>query len=122
MACISNSKSASTRTSDFPDHPSGPETTDPTRIDPSRTYCDARLSHMEIRRWTDVRIGNGLAAEALSFYLETDYPIHGLFDVDLFLHDLVAGEHNFCSEALVNAVLAWSCVSRPPNIRPNSPV
>jgi hypothetical protein len=79
-----------------------------------RTYCDLRLSRIDIKRWTSVPIDDELAAGALSFYLETDHPIHGLFDADLFLHDLVSGEPSFCSPMLVNALLGWSCVSRRP--------
>ena len=83
-------------------------------MDTSQTadsYCDPRLSRVDFQRWTDVQIDDGLAAGAISYYLETDHPIHGLFDADLFLHDLVEGDHNFCSPMLVNAVLGWCCVS-----------
>lgn len=65
---------------------------------------------MDFREWTDIPIKDGLAAGAVSYYLETDHPIHGLFDADLFMRDLACGQKNFCSPMLVNAVLGWSCV------------
>ncbi|KAG6016425.1 hypothetical protein E4U43_003667 [Claviceps pusilla] len=57
----------------------------------SETYqlCDPRLGSLEIKFWTSVPIPNTLAASAISFYLESDHPIFGIFDADLFLTDLV---------------------------------
>lgn len=107
VQCAPDIQYLSLSTSESSPNPSeGPRTAGPTR-----TFCDLRLSQFDIEKWTDVRIDTELAAGALSFYLETDHPILGLFDADLFLHDLVSGEHNFCSPMLVNSVLAWSCVS-----------
>lgn len=91
----------------------GPSVTDASHDGTSPAYCDVRLSQVDFRIWTDVHIDDGLAAGALSYYLETDHPIHGLFDADLFLGDLSSGELNFCSPMLVNAILAWCCVSPP---------
>jgi len=95
--------------------PSLREETESTRHVPETpffTYCDARLSLVDFQAWTDIPIQNSMAAGAVSRYLETDHPVHGLFDADLFLHDLSKGQHNFCSPTLVNAVLGWACVSR----------
>ncbi|KAB5531442.1 hypothetical protein GE09DRAFT_1252159 [Coniochaeta sp. 2T2.1] len=78
---------------------------------PPQTYCDARLSQVDFRKWMSVSIDNDLAAGAVSHYLEIDHAIHGLFDADLFLHDLCNGDNNFCSPTLVNAVLGWACQS-----------
>jgi hypothetical protein len=86
--------------------------TDPDHGNPSRAYCDPRLYQVHFRDWTGVHIKDSLAAGAVSYYLETDYPIHGLFDADLFLHDFASGEKHFCSAMLVNAILGWSCVCR----------
>ncbi|KAB5581235.1 hypothetical protein GE09DRAFT_949153 [Coniochaeta sp. 2T2.1] len=77
----------------------------------SQRYCDARLSRTDFRKWTSVQVENRLAAGAVSYYLETDHPIHGLFDEDLFLTDLNSGQQSFCSAVLVNAVLGWACQS-----------
>lgn len=73
-------------------------------------YCDGRLSHLDISKWTNIQLGSKLAARLISNYLRMDHPLLGLFDADLFLRDLVSVQHNFCSSMLVNAVLAWSCV------------
>ena len=89
----------------------GPEMADSGGNHSFRTYCDPRLSEVDFDRWTSVSIDNSLAAGAISHYLGFDYAIHGLFDEDLFLEDLCKGDQNFCSQTLVNAVLAWSCVS-----------
>jgi hypothetical protein len=74
-------------------------------------YCDDRLRQIDIEKWTDVPIGSQMAGKIISFYLTIDHPMLGLFDADLFLRDLVSGDHNFCSPMLVNAVLAWASVS-----------
>jgi hypothetical protein len=78
---------------------------------PARGYCDARLYQVDFRDWTAVPLNDSMAAGAISFYLETEHTTHGLFDADLFIHDLASGERSFCSPLLVNAVLAWSCQS-----------
>lgn len=76
----------------------------------SRPLCDPRLADLEILRWTDVEIENDLAARCISLYLETDHPLLGPFDPDLFVEQLVSGENQFCSPLLVNALLYWACV------------
>ena len=75
------------------------------------SLCDERLGHIVISTWTKVPVTNEFAARAISLYLETDHPLLGLFDADLFLDDLVSGQINFCSPLLVNALLCWACVS-----------
>lgn len=76
----------------------------------SRRLCDTRLSNLEIMHWTDVDIGSDLAARCISLYLETDHPLLGLFDPDLFVEQLISGQEQFCSPLLVNALLYWACV------------
>lgn len=56
-------------------------------------------------------IENGLFARIISTYLTWDHPPWRLFDEDLFVDDLVAGRANHCSTLLVNAILAYGCVS-----------
>ena len=73
-------------------------------------YIDSRLARVEIRRWTNVAITNHLAADAISLYLKIHQPWWGLLDVDLFVDDLLSGRTKFCSQLLVNALLAWACV------------
>ena len=74
-------------------------------------YIDKRLGRLAIASWTPVQITNEYAASALSLYLETDHPILGLFDADAFIGDLVDHKLDFCSEFLVNSVLAFASVS-----------
>ncbi|TQN71231.1 Nitrogen assimilation transcription factor nit-4, partial [Colletotrichum shisoi] len=70
---------------------------------------DPRLRKLNIGFWTVVPITNQDAADAISIYLETDHPVLGLFDADLFLDGLVRGEVRYCSSLLVNALLAFAC-------------
>jgi hypothetical protein len=71
---------------------------------------DLRLRKVQFRRWTTVLIEDSDARRLMAHYLETDHPILGLFDADLFLDDLSTYSHTFCSDFLVNSVLFWSCV------------
>jgi hypothetical protein len=73
---------------------------------------DARLQSVNVRTWTRVSVSNTKFAKLLSLYLQFEYPIFPFFQKDIFLDDLVAGEQNFCSSLLVNAILATACVSR----------
>lgn len=73
---------------------------------PSCNSCiDQRLSGLEIEHWTNVRISNEFAAKVISLYLKTEHPTLGLFDSDLFVRDLTAYQHNYCSPLLVNIIL-----------------
>lgn len=75
------------------------------------SYCDARLVQLDLSQWSGVTMDDALAARIVSFYLQTDHPLLGLFDSDLFLHDLLSLEQSFCSPMLLNAVMAWASVS-----------
>ena len=75
------------------------------------SLCDERLKNLNIEFWTSVPIPSDLAAKIISLYLETDHPLLGSFDPDLFLADLVDCRNNYCSEILVSAVMYWGCVS-----------
>jgi hypothetical protein len=74
------------------------------------TYCDARLEHLTVKYWTRIPIDDQLAARAISHFLETDHPVLGYFDADLFLHDLVNQCLRFCSSFLFSSVMALACV------------
>jgi hypothetical protein len=78
---------------------------------PDLTLCDERLKTLDIGFWTSVPIPSDLAAKVISLYLETDHPLLGPFDPDLFLADLVDCRTNHCSEILVSAIMYWGCVS-----------
>ena len=75
-------------------------------------YCDPRLALLKIKFWSTVPVSDEYAASVISFYLETDHAIYGLFDADLFVGDLVSGQLRYCSAFLVNCLLAFALVSR----------
>lgn len=75
------------------------------------------LSHLQgvqlaDNRWTTVTDDSELIAHLLSLYFVWEHPIFTLIDRDLFLEDLVAERRRstFCSDLLVNAILALACV------------
>ncbi|WQF90565.1 Putative zn(2)Cys(6) fungal-type DNA-binding domain-containing protein [Colletotrichum destructivum] len=72
--------------------------------------CDERLLNADILAWTGVKIPSLAARRIVSLYLETDHAITALFDVDLFLNDLMSGGTRFCSRFLVSSLLSWTCV------------
>jgi hypothetical protein len=78
---------------------------------PARRLVDGRLGKLEMKNWSQVCITNERAAHIMSLYIETDYQTLPLFNLDLFLQDVVYSRHNFCSPLLVNAIFAWACVS-----------
>ncbi|KAK5990592.1 Nitrogen assimilation transcription factor nit-4-like protein [Cladobotryum mycophilum] len=71
--------------------------------------CDSRLHDLDIQCWTNVPIDNGLASSIISLYLQTDHPLLGHFDPDLFVSDLVNRRDDYCSSLLVNSLLYWAC-------------
>ncbi|OHW96157.1 C6 transcription factor [Colletotrichum incanum] len=71
--------------------------------------CDERLLNADILAWTGIKIPVLAARRTISLYLETDHAITALFDVDLFLNDLVSGGTRFCSRLLVSSLLSWAC-------------
>ena len=77
------------------------------------TYCDERLKFLRFNAWSKVPVTDSFAASAISLHLETDHATLGLFDVDLFLDDMVSVSYNFCSELLVNALCFVAFVSWP---------
>ncbi|KAM7187410.1 hypothetical protein V8F20_010995 [Naviculisporaceae sp. PSN 640] len=72
---------------------------------------DSRLRYLNIAHWTNIKISNRFAAEAITIYLRMNQTLWAFFHTDLFLDDLVSGETRFCSQMLVNAVLAWASQS-----------
>ena len=80
---------------------------------PSQAYCDERLRDLDISFWTQVPITSECAARVISLYLETDHPLLGAFDPDMFVEDLTQHRHRLCSPFLVNALLFLACVSHP---------
>ncbi|KAF9872647.1 hypothetical protein CkaCkLH20_09826 [Colletotrichum karsti] len=75
----------------------------------SPIQTDPRLLNLDIEYWTVVSIPSDHAAKAITLYLETDHAMLGLFDTELFIHDLTHYQHRFCSPLLVCALLAFAC-------------
>ncbi|GKT88647.1 C6 transcription factor [Colletotrichum tofieldiae] len=65
---------------------------------PPPIHRDPRLKNLNIGFWTVVSITNHDAADIISLYLETDHPILGLFDLDLFLDDLISGQQAYAAK------------------------
>jgi hypothetical protein len=78
---------------------------------PEYHYVDFRLTCLRVGYWTQIPIGDDLAARVLSHYLETDHPLWGCFDADLFLSDLVDHKLGACSPFFFHALMAHACVS-----------
>ncbi|QYS99728.1 Zn(2)-C6 fungal-type domain-containing protein [Trichoderma simmonsii] len=76
---------------------------------PELSLCDSRLAQLDIGNWTNVIISNEYAARTISLYLETDHPLLGFFEPNLFVASLTAGKTDYCSPMLVNALLYWAC-------------
>jgi hypothetical protein len=60
--------------------------------------------------WSSVPISDDIAAKIISLYLETDHPLLGTFDPDLFVDDLVNCRLRYCSPLLVSALMYRGCV------------
>lgn len=56
-------------------------------------------------------VSDQYAVGAISLYLETDHPVLGLFDTQLFVDSLLQCKLDHCSRFLVNALLAFASVS-----------
>ncbi|KAM4062178.1 fungal zn(2)-Cys(6) binuclear cluster domain-containing protein [Hirsutella rhossiliensis] len=107
-AAIETTDSDPARTSDDPALNPFLSSYGPDEIVLSRSsYCDERLRDLDIAFWTNVPVTNEFAARVISLYLETDHPLLGTFDPDLFIGDLVARQTRHCSRLLANATLYW---------------
>jgi hypothetical protein len=93
---------------DIPNFPTASSNSDPQQ----EFSLGPRRMGLQISLWTDVPISNKLAESAVAYYLETEHPITGFFDADLFLHDLLNCRLSFCSRLLVSSLLHFSCVCR----------
>ena len=68
------------------------------------------MQQLDISFWTEVRITNKAAIQALPLYLSSEHPIIGVFDADLFIEDLNEKRLRHCSHILVSSMLCWACV------------
>ncbi|EXA30436.1 hypothetical protein FOVG_18172 [Fusarium oxysporum f. sp. pisi HDV247] len=71
--------------------------------------CDERLEELNMSFWTSVSISDDVAAKIISLYLETDHPLLGTFEPDLFVDDLTSCRLRHCSPLLVSAIMYWGC-------------
>lgn len=69
------------------------------------------LNQVDITSWTSLPIPNQIAVQVIALYLNNDYQVIPLFNMDLFLRDLSRNQPYFCSSLLVSALLGWACVS-----------
>lgn len=82
----------------------------------SVTLVDPRLDSADVAQWTRVSSDNMMLRRLLKIYFIYEYPFHPFFHKDLFLDALSAGNQRpqrsqrFCSNLLVNAVLAAAWV------------
>jgi hypothetical protein len=66
------------------------------------------------RRWTNVTSDPQILASILSAWTTREYYYYHYLDREAFLDDMAAGRLEFCSELLVNALLASACVGPSP--------
>lgn len=71
---------------------------------------DTVLPDVDTSRWTRVISDNRLLRRLLHDYMLYQHPWTAFFNHDLFLEDATTGRTRFCSQLLVNAILAVSCV------------
>lgn len=71
--------------------------------------ADPRLGY--VGNWTRVTDDAGFLAHLFTIWTEREYVYYHFLDREAFLADLSCGRGDFCSELLVNAVLASACVS-----------
>ncbi|KAJ4269676.1 hypothetical protein NW762_001344 [Fusarium torreyae] len=92
------------------DSPEPCPTTGPTQ---ARPLIYESLGQLEISYWTDVPISNDVAAQAISLYMEIDYPVLPLFHADLFIQDLIQQRNiaSLTADLFVEAEKAFSEIS-----------
>lgn len=71
---------------------------------------DPRLLVCRPSKWTSVCKDDALMRELLATFLCCEYQYTAAFQKDLFLADMIAGNHDFCSPLLVNILLGYACV------------
>ena len=80
-------------------------------LDRPHEVCDARLLRINASQWTRVTDQTTPVANLISMYLSWDHATLRMFDEELFLDQIAAGQTDYCSPAFVNALLAAACVS-----------
>lgn len=72
-------------------------------------FSDVRLQ--TLANWTSVSKDSQFLALLMNLWYKWDYTYYHFLDWDIFLDDLSSGATDFCSELLVNAILACASVS-----------
>lgn len=75
----------------------------------SGDLSDARLNHLP--SWTTVTKDTRFLTLLMTLWQKWEYSYYHYLDWDIFLDDLSSGRTDFCSELLVNAILASASVS-----------
>jgi hypothetical protein len=79
---------------------------------------DSLLADVRPSAWTAVCTDDMLMRELLTVFFRCEYHFTAAFQKDLFLEDMASGKKDFCSSLLVNAVLAYCCVTHSPFFPP----
>jgi hypothetical protein len=72
---------------------------------------DGTLSQIDVSRWTRVLNENRLLRRLLHDFFLYQHPWSAFFHKDHVLEDMALGQSLFCSQLLVNSILAVACVS-----------
>lgn len=80
------------------------------------TMIEPRLESAKPSEWTTVSKDDTLMRKLLAAFFTHEYHLSPAFHKDYFLEDMAIGQKHrtktmCCSSLLVNAVLAWACVS-----------
>ncbi|KAF5619448.1 nitrate assimilation regulatory nirA [Fusarium sp. NRRL 52700] len=79
----------------------------------SAKLADPLLDHATISRWTSVCEDEALLHSLMEAYFLHIYPAFPFFHKECFVRDLDSESRRFCSNLLVNAVLAHACHATP---------
>ncbi|KAH7079542.1 hypothetical protein FB567DRAFT_124351 [Paraphoma chrysanthemicola] len=83
----------------------------PTNGTIKRSQLDSRLA--SARDWTAVTNDADLLESILATWTTDEYSFYHYLDRNAFLDDMASGRSDFCSELLVNALLASACSTNP---------
>lgn len=72
---------------------------------------DPLLDDAKLSRWTAVCKDDAFLRDLLGIWFRCEYSFTSAIQKDYFLDDMASMRTDFCSELLVNAVLAYCCVS-----------
>lgn len=84
-----------------------------TRPEPVRRLSEVTIFHVPAFPWTTVTDDSEFVSHLVSLWFAWSHPFLNWIDRDLFIRDMQSGELDspFCSQFLVNIILADACVS-----------